>query len=59
MELLDVGGGFPSGEFNENSINALKKTENDPLGYQVIAEPGRFFSANSCSLLFRIMAKKY
>ncbi|CAD8045762.1 unnamed protein product [Paramecium sonneborni] len=58
MELLDIGGGFPSGNIHENAINALKKIENDPLGYQVIAEPGRHFSANTCSLLFRIMTKR-
>jgi hypothetical protein len=33
MELLDVGGGFPSGEINSNVIEALKNTYNDPLGY--------------------------
>lgn len=33
MELLDIGGGFPSGNIHENAINALKKIENDPLGY--------------------------
>ncbi|CAK69987.1 unnamed protein product (macronuclear) [Paramecium tetraurelia] len=58
MILLDVGGGFPTGNIQENIINALKKTENDPLGYEVIAEPGRHFSANTCYLLFRIMTKR-
>ncbi|CAD8150165.1 unnamed protein product [Paramecium octaurelia] len=58
MELLDVGGGFPTGYIQNNIINALLKTQNDPLGYQVIAEPGRHFSANTCYLLFRIMTKR-
>jgi diaminopimelate decarboxylase len=58
MELLDVGGGFPTGQLHENAIQALKKTENDPLGYKVIAEPGRHFSANTCNLLFRVMTKR-
>ena len=31
---------------------------NDPLGYEVIAEPGRHFSSNTCYLLFRIMTKR-
>ncbi|CAK78893.1 unnamed protein product (macronuclear) [Paramecium tetraurelia] len=50
--------GFPTGNIHENAIKALKRTENDPLGYEVIAEPGRHFSANSCSLLFRILTKR-
>ena len=58
MELLDVGGGFPSGEIHQNAIKALKTTENDPLGYRMIAEPGRHFSSNSCYLLFRVMTKR-
>jgi diaminopimelate decarboxylase len=58
MELLDVGGGFPIGQLHETAIEALKKTENDPLGYKVIAEPGRYFSARTCNLFIRIMTKK-
>jgi len=37
MRLLDVGGGFPSGDLNQQTIDALKVTQNDPLGYKVIA----------------------
>jgi len=59
MELLDVGGGFPSGDLNTNVVDALKKTYNDPLGYKVIAEPGRHFSSNSCHLLFRVLTKRF
>jgi diaminopimelate decarboxylase len=55
MELLDVGGGFPSANINENVVDALKNTYNDPLGYKVIAEPGRHFSSNSCFLAIRVI----
>ncbi|CAD8129015.1 unnamed protein product [Paramecium sonneborni] len=58
MKLLDVGGGYPTGIIQENILTALKKTKDDPLGYDVIAEPGRHFSANTCYLLFRVMAKR-
>jgi len=37
MSLLDVGGGFPSGELNIKTIDALKATQYDPLGYRTIA----------------------
>lgn len=45
MEVLDLGGGYPSGDLNEKFISSLKDTFNDPLGYRVIAEPGRHFSS--------------
>lgn len=34
---MDIGGGFPSGDLNQQTIDALKVTQNDPLGYKVIA----------------------
>lgn len=37
MTIMDVGGGFPSGDLNKKTIDALKVTRNDPLGYKVIA----------------------
>jgi diaminopimelate decarboxylase len=37
MTVMDVGGGFPSSDLNQKTIEALKVTENDPLGYKVIA----------------------
>jgi len=55
---MDVGGGFPSADLNEKTINALKITLNDPLGYQVIAEPGRHFCGNSFYLLTRVLGKR-
>lgn len=55
MELLDVGGGFPSSDIGPNVIKALNATRDDPLGYKVIAEPGRHFSSNSCQLAMRVL----
>lgn len=36
----------------------LKATDNDPMGYRVMAEPGRHFSSNSCYLATRILGKR-
>ena len=58
MTLMDVGGGFPSSDLNKKTIDALKTTENDPLGYRVIAEPGRHFCGNSFYLLTRVLGKR-
>lgn len=51
MEILDLGGGFPAGEVDQNMMDALLLTKNDPLGYKVIAEPGRHLSAH-CGYVF-------
>lgn len=45
MEILDMGGGYPGGEIDASMLEALKLTKDDPLGYQVIAEPGRYLSS--------------
>jgi diaminopimelate decarboxylase len=58
METLDVGGGFPSGDISSSTIEALEITKDDPLGYKVMAEPGRHFSAYSCYLLSRVIGKR-
>ena len=58
MEILDLGGGFPAGELDEKIISALQVTQKDPLGYQVMAEPGRHFSSNSCYLATRVLGKR-
>jgi len=55
MLVLDVGGGFPSGDLSPNIIQALSVTRDDPLGYRVIAEPGRHLSAHSFYLLTRVI----
>jgi diaminopimelate decarboxylase len=33
MEILDIGGGFPSGEISSKLIEDLEATRNDPLNY--------------------------
>jgi len=58
MSIMDVGGGFPSADLNKKTVDALKITENDPLGYTVIAEPGRHFCGNSFYLLTRVLGKR-
>jgi len=58
MEVLDLGGGYPAGEIDSNMLEALTLTKNDPLGYKVIAEPGRYFSSNSGYLCTRIIGKR-
>jgi len=51
MEILDIGGGFPAAEIDNNMMEALLLTKDDPLGYKVIAEPGRHISSN-CGYVF-------
>lgn len=58
MEILDLGGGFPAGSMNQEMLENLKLTYNDPLGYKVMAEPGRHFSSNTCYLATRVLAKR-
>lgn len=59
METLDLGGGYPSADLNDTFVSALQDTCNDPLGYRVIAEPGRHFSSHSCYLFTRVLAKRF
>lgn len=58
MDLLDLGGGFPAGEIDRNMMDALYLTKNDPLGYKVIAEPGRYMSANCGYVFTRVIGKR-
>ncbi len=58
MTTLDIGGGFPTAELSPSTIEALKPTRNDPLGYRVIAEPGRHLAGNSFYLLCRVLGKR-
>ena len=58
MDILDLGGGYPAGEINNEMLEALKTTENDPLGYKVIAEPGRYLSSNCGYLFTRVIGKR-
>lgn len=56
MEVLDLGGGFPAGSLSEHQVETLSKTQNQP--FKVIAEPGRHFSSEACSLLMRVIGKR-
>jgi diaminopimelate decarboxylase len=58
MTTLDVGGGFPSGELTDEVVAMLKPAQDDPLGYRVIAEPGRHFSSSACHLLTRVIGRR-
>lgn len=58
MRLLDLGGGFPAGDISEDLYKSLKVTQNDPLNYRVMAEPGRHFCSNFFYLSTRIMGKR-
>lgn len=58
MDIMDIGGGFPQGDLNPRTIEALKMTRDDPLGYKVIAEPGRHLSGDSFYLLTRVLGKR-
>lgn len=55
---MDIGGGFPAGELSQKTIDALKMTEHDLLGYKIIAEPGRHFCSNSSYLLTKVLGKR-
>lgn len=47
MRILNIGGGFGGiGDISDDIYEILKITKNDPLGYEVISEPGRFLSSN-------------
>lgn len=58
MTTLDLGGGFPAGDLTKAQVDILKATYNDPLGYEVMAEPGRHFSSSSCHLATRVIGKR-
>jgi len=59
MEVMDIGGGFPQGELQDHFVKSLTVTKDDPLGYRVIAEPGRHFCSNSFYLFTRVLAKRF
>lgn len=48
MEIIDIGGGLPSDKLGDDVLQALQSSRDDPLGYTVIAEPGRYFSSKTC-----------
>lgn len=56
MTILDLGGGFPANELNDQQIKTLEKTRDKP--WHIIAEPGRHFSSEACALLMRVIGKR-
>lgn len=59
MTIMDIGGGFPGNELSDELVDVLKATKNDPLGYEVIAEPGRHICTKAFSLLIRVIGRKF
>ena len=60
-KILDIGGGFlPCEEdFRKKCIHIRGALEDlAPLGLKVIAEPGRFFAANSFDFYVKVIGKK-
>lgn len=58
MNILDIGGGFPGNEISDELVKTLEETKNDPLGYETIAEPGRYITTKVFNLLVRIIGIK-
>lgn len=58
MEVMDIGGGFPSGDLGDEWLKGLEGTRGDLLGYEVIAEPGRFLCDNMFYLCNRVIGKR-
>lgn len=58
MEIMDIGGGLPADKLDKSLMETLKSTENDPLGYKIISEPGRYLSSKSCLLGTRVIGKR-
>jgi ornithine decarboxylase len=60
--LVDIGGGFLSGESNEPAFidyaSVIRKSLDKSKGFRYIAEPGRFFSSSSFDLFVQVIGKK-
>ncbi|WOF16658.1 type III PLP-dependent enzyme [Methanoplanus sp. FWC-SCC4] len=66
IKLLDIGGGFPVKYHpGVKSIRTLAKKINKeierllPPDIQIMAEPGRFLVANSCTLVSKVIGKAF
>ncbi len=65
--ILDIGGGFPAEEYNAGimpfeefakKLNAeIKKLF--PLDIELVAEPGRFMVANTCTLVVSVIGRAF
>jgi len=62
MQILDIGGGFPGSEaavsFPEIAVPVQRAIQEYFPGVVVIAEPGRFFSAASHTLITTVVNKR-
>uniref|UniRef100_A0A673ULK4 Orn/DAP/Arg decarboxylase 2 N-terminal domain-containing protein n=1 Tax=Suricata suricatta TaxID=37032 RepID=A0A673ULK4_SURSU len=66
MSLLDIGGGFPGAEGCEPQFEEMARVISAALaqdfpegsGVEIIAEPGRFYTASVCMAAVNIIAKK-
>jgi len=67
MNLLDIGGGFPGGAKNTLlSFEDIAKAVNEAIDthfnniedLKIIAEPGRYFSTKSHTLVFNVIGKR-
>jgi ornithine decarboxylase len=64
MNLLDIGGGFPARyQANLDSFENFTRSINNeldslfPKNIEIIAEPGRFLVASSCTLVAEVLGK--
>ncbi|XP_022720062.1 ornithine decarboxylase-like [Durio zibethinus] len=63
MHILDIGGGFTSGPKFIEAASAVKVAlqkyfPNEPAGFTIIAEPGRFFANTPFTLATNIIGKR-
>jgi len=63
MSLLDIGGGFPGSDDGPLSFASVVKAVGPMLdamfpATRVIAEPGRYFAASTCTIATQIIAKR-
>ncbi|XP_022720064.1 ornithine decarboxylase-like [Durio zibethinus] len=63
MHILDIGGGFTSGPKFIEAASAVKVAlqkyfPNEPAGFTIIAEPGRFFAKTPFTLATSVIGKR-
>jgi len=65
--ILDIGGGFPAEEYSKDVVpfeELAKKIDTEikglfPRDTELIAEPGRFLVANTCTLIVSIIGRAF
>ena len=61
MNVLDIGGGFTKDTFKESAIvlrQAIEQNFTPPMMPKIIAEPGRFFAEETCTLVTPVLGYK-